>query len=231
MCDWGNCIFPFDDLFDNGLLRNDFEQAQAVMRRLLATFKAGHKRCLNEDLEDSAMRNMVAFQTTIWNAIRSDSSQGIQMRYSSTMKQYGVNTIDQVHSTTLQRTPSIYEVLDKRSHSVCVAPLFALVELAYGIRHPSQVLENTIVHEIQTLGIDITLSHIDLLWYHKEETERIPHNLVAACRSMGMTTQEAADFIAGEVKRRLLHFEEATPRAVIIEIALLKNVGALALPP
>jgi len=76
ICDWGNWIFPFDDLFDNGSLRNDSEQAQAVVRRLLATFKASHERCLNEDLEDGAMRNMVDFHTTIWNAIRSDSSQG-----------------------------------------------------------------------------------------------------------------------------------------------------------
>jgi len=73
------------------------------------------------------------------------------------------------------------------------------------------------MHEIQTLGIDITLLHNDLLSYHKEKTEGVPHNLVAALRSMGMTDQEAVDSIAGEVKRRLLHFDEATTRAIVLE--------------
>ena len=38
ICNWGNWIFPFDDLFDNGDVRNDTIQAQNVMRYLEKTF-------------------------------------------------------------------------------------------------------------------------------------------------------------------------------------------------
>lgn len=34
ICDWGNWIFPFDDMFDNGRLREESITAQMVMFRL-----------------------------------------------------------------------------------------------------------------------------------------------------------------------------------------------------
>ena len=41
ICNWGNWIFPFDDLFDNGDVRKDTIQAQNVMQHLEQTFCEG----------------------------------------------------------------------------------------------------------------------------------------------------------------------------------------------
>lgn len=38
ICDWGNWIFPFDDMFDNGDLRGDEARATKLMQLLHLTF-------------------------------------------------------------------------------------------------------------------------------------------------------------------------------------------------
>jgi hypothetical protein len=39
ICDWTNWVFPFDDLFDDGDLREDPEQAALVIERLLEVMR------------------------------------------------------------------------------------------------------------------------------------------------------------------------------------------------
>ncbi|KAL2825129.1 isoprenoid synthase domain-containing protein [Aspergillus cavernicola] len=41
VCDWGNWVFPFDDMFDNGKLRDDPTRAQEVVDNLLAGMGIG----------------------------------------------------------------------------------------------------------------------------------------------------------------------------------------------
>ena len=38
ICDWGNWIFPFDDIFDNGDAREDVVRAESIMNHLYLTF-------------------------------------------------------------------------------------------------------------------------------------------------------------------------------------------------
>lgn len=50
ICEWGNWIFPFDDLFDNGDVCKDSAYAEKVMRHLEESFCEG-----DEDREDHAL--------------------------------------------------------------------------------------------------------------------------------------------------------------------------------
>jgi hypothetical protein len=50
LCDWGNWIFPFDDLFDNGEVREDSAYAEKVMRRMEESFCEG-----DENRQDHAL--------------------------------------------------------------------------------------------------------------------------------------------------------------------------------
>jgi hypothetical protein len=50
ICDWGNWIFPFDDLFDNGEVREDSAYAEKVMRRMEESFCEG-----DENRQDRAL--------------------------------------------------------------------------------------------------------------------------------------------------------------------------------
>lgn len=130
------------------------------------------------------------------------------------MAQYCAGTVNQVYNARSTRVPSVQEVLDTRRQSVCVLPLFALIEFAHDIALPDEILNSATISEIRTLAIDITLLHNDLLSYPKEEAEGVPHNLVAACRKGGLTAQEAVDRVALEIRQRLVFLEGALIRAV-----------------
>ncbi|KAM0714539.1 hypothetical protein Q7P37_009835 [Cladosporium fusiforme] len=216
VCDWGNWIFPFDDMFDNGALRDDPDRANAVMSELLATLEGGRQPYPKASLEHKTTNfsSLVDFHANVWNAIQSDASHDVQQRYRKAMAQYCAGTVNQVYNARSSRTPSMQDVLDTRRQSVCVVPLFALIEFAHGIVLPDEILDSATISEIRTLAIDITLLHNDLLSYPKEEAEGVPHNVVAACRRGGMTAQEAVDRVALEIRQRLALLEEALVRAV-----------------
>lgn len=120
------------------------------------------------------------------------------------MEQYCTGTLAQVQQATLSDLSSIHEVLIRRRQSVCVLPLFVLVEFAYDLDLPDEVYNKGIMGDIRALGIDLTMLHNDLLSYHKEELEGVPHNIIAAYRGNGKNAQEAVDLVRNEIEKRSL---------------------------
>ena len=137
---------------------------------------------------------------------------GIKRRYAIAMKQYCAGTLAQVQQTTLPDLSHVDEVLLRRRQSVCVLPIFALVEFAHDIDLPDEVYEEGPMRDIQALGIDITMLHNDLLSYHKEELEGVPHNIIAAYRGDGRTAQEAVDLVGADIARRSWLLEQAVEK-------------------
>lgn len=239
ICNWGNWIFPFDDLFDNGDVHNDTFQARNVMLYLEQTFCEG-----DEGADDHAFLGEVAllkplFELTrmhrgiyksiskhcspgqfdahvlftqgmvSWPGHDPDSRTGVRRRYVASMRQYSSGTLAQVRQAESTRVASFEEVFAQRRQSVCVTPLFALVEFGHKIDLPDEAFENAHVRRLKMLGVEIILLHNDLLSYCKEEKEGVAHNTVAVCRLQGMGAQEAVTFIGTEVSCRMVEFEEA----------------------
>jgi hypothetical protein len=125
------------------------------------------------------------------------------------MEQYCAGALAQVQQITLSETPAIEEVFSRRRQSVCVMSLFALVEFAHGIDLPDEFHNDPTTQYIQALAVDITLLHNDLLSYHKEESEGVPQNVLAAFIQSGMAAQGAVDLIGAAIDRRLLNLEQA----------------------
>ena len=123
------------------------------------------------------------------------------------MRQYISGTIAQVQRVQIAGNLDFDQVLMQRRQSVCVSPLFALVELGHSLNVEETVFQDATLEQLQTLGIEITLLHNDLLSYIKEEMEGVPHNAVAACRVHGMTAQEALHHVGAEANRRLKDLE------------------------
>lgn len=70
ICDWGNWIFPFDDLFDDGEFRANYEGAKVVINQLLLPL-------MDETGEGSAPA-IVKFHDGIWERIKAGASLGKQ---------------------------------------------------------------------------------------------------------------------------------------------------------
>ena len=81
ICDWGNWVFPYDDLFDNGTMRNDPNRATVAMDMLVASFDGEYER--ERELEPASHPGMesidklVRFHAKIWHSIKSNASSGM----------------------------------------------------------------------------------------------------------------------------------------------------------
>ncbi|KAK6400434.1 hypothetical protein LTR81_024311 [Elasticomyces elasticus] len=202
ICDWGNWIFPFDDLFDDGELRQDEPRARKVLACLSSSFKQPLASLLSYDEDVNQFGNIVTFHDHISTFIRSSELGGLTDRYARGMQEYCCGTIDQVHQHELHKRPSVEEVFKNRRQSVCAAPLFVLMQLGQRIALPSGIFEDPVLQRLQELAIDLVLLHNDLLSYPKEEAGGVSHNIVAACRANDMTAQEAVDYITHEIGTR-----------------------------
>ena len=82
ICDWGNWIFPFDDMFDNGDLRGDEARATKVMQLLDLTFspEVDDKMIahVSKDLPAHSCRK-AQFHKNIYGAITACCSPGEQV--------------------------------------------------------------------------------------------------------------------------------------------------------
>lgn len=137
---------------------------------------------------------------------------GIERRYVKCIRDYCEGTlaqVQQVRQVETGRSLGFAKVLDQRRQSVCVGTLFTLIELGHQIDLPDHAFEDDDLRRVEVLGIEITLLHNDLLSYCKEETERVPHNTVIACRLEGMGAQEAVSFVANEAYRRMAEINTA----------------------
>ncbi|KAF9893906.1 hypothetical protein FE257_008877 [Aspergillus nanangensis] len=211
VCDWGNWVFPFDDMFDNGGLKDDPRRAEEVIGRLLAGMGVGES---NSGLEE--MNELVRVHNSVWQRIATTSSIGICLRFSKAMRAYCTGTLAQVRNCSQGEYPSISEMLNLRRQSSGVSPLFALIEYAHKLALPDYIFESESIQEIERIGIDLVLLFVtsssylqiipsnpaqqpprqnDILSYSKEEKENVTHNMIAICRHAGMPAQLAFDHI------------------------------------
>lgn len=187
MCDWGNWVFPWDDMFDNGSLRQSPEKAQQMMESLLSTMSGSGSLTPKTPL--------VKVHDSVWHRIKEASPAGVQRRFYRAMTSYCSGALEHVSRESHAAIPSIHEQLVIRRRSSGVTPLFALIEYAHRLDLPDKVFEHSSLKEIERIGTDIVLLQNDMLSYCKEEAEGVNHNLVAICRLNGMPAQKAFDHI------------------------------------
>ncbi|PWY91371.1 pentalenene synthase [Aspergillus sclerotioniger CBS 115572] len=191
--DWGNWVFPFDDLFDNGRLKDDPERAEVMIDSLRAGMVD------NEQSPVPADNPLVRIHNSVSHRI---AKAGIHRRFARTMNNYCTGCMAQVRSCFKGELPSLEEMLSLRRRSAGVSPLFALVEYAHKLDIPDFVFECKSIQEIERIGIDLVLLQNDILSYCKEEKEGVTHNLVAICRHNGMPAQMAFDHVGNMLIER-----------------------------
>ncbi|RAK87250.1 terpenoid synthase [Aspergillus costaricaensis CBS 115574] len=177
--DWGNWVFPFDDLFDNGSLKDDPERAQVLVEDLRAGMadETGQRPVLSD-------YPIVQVHNSVWHRI---TQVRIRRRFARAMNDYCTGCLAQVRSCSKGELPSLEEMLSLRRQSAGVSPLFALVEYAHKLDIPEHVFECKSIQEIERIGTDLVLLGI--------QKEGVSHNLVAICRHNGMPAQVAFNHV------------------------------------
>ncbi|EXK49843.1 hypothetical protein FOMG_02323 [Fusarium oxysporum f. sp. melonis 26406] len=201
MCDWGNWVFPFDDMFDEGSLKSDPKRSQAVIDSLMADM-----------LDKTYTRTksaVVQAHDDIFRRVSQGSTAGARRRFALAMKQYTDGVVHHVKQFSTNSIPSIQEMLDTRRLSSGVTPLYHLIEYAHDIKLPDEVFQNPIIQRLELLGADFVLLSNDILSYRKEENDDCPFSMVAACRMTGQSPQEAFDTVGNLLEERYQYWQKA----------------------
>jgi hypothetical protein len=169
ICDWGNWIFPFDDLFDDGDLRNDSERARSMVETLLEMMQdvQGSGNLL---VGTDAEKRLIECHLDIWKRFQSATGNAdLSERYKRAMQEYCEGALQQVQDCSMDNTRDIENLLIIRRLSIGAEPLYALVEFGHQLEIPDYVLENDTIKQIRLTGVDIILIQNDIISYRKEE--------------------------------------------------------------
>ncbi|KAF4454624.1 hypothetical protein F53441_2858 [Fusarium austroafricanum] len=199
MCDWGNWVFPFDDMFDEGALKADQKRSQIVIDSLMA------------DMLDKKYTKpkiaVVQAHDDIFRRVSQGSTPGARRRFALSMKDYTDGVVHHVKDFSRNSIPSIEEMLETRRLSSGVTPLYHLVEYAHDITLPDEVFEDPVIQTLERLGSDFVLLSNDILSYRKEESDDCPFSMVAACRMTGQSAQQAFDTVGDLLEERYQEWE------------------------
>ncbi|KAJ4267010.1 hypothetical protein NW762_003108 [Fusarium torreyae] len=219
MCDWGNWVFPFDDMFDEGALKSDQKRSQIVVDSLMA------------DMLDKPYSKpksaVVKAHDDIFRRVSQGSTHGARRRFALSMKHYTDGVVHHVEHFSSNRIPSIQEMLETRRLSSGVTPLYHLIEYAHDIELPDEVFEDAVIQTLERLGADFVLLSNDILSYRKEEVSQTayihiagpaadarqsddcPFSMVAACRMTGQSPQQAFDTVGDILEQRYQEWQTA----------------------
>ncbi|KAK6845983.1 terpene synthase metal binding domain protein [Apiospora arundinis] len=199
-CDWGNWVFMFDDMFDEGHLRNDVDASQNIIRNLLSI--------MLPELDRLSEEPVVTAHDSIYIRLAAGSSPRIIKRYVDAMKAYCAGALQHVEDYAADRMPTVPEMLETRRMSIGVFPMYPLVEFAYDLNLPDEVFLHPTIQMLENLGAEFVMMMNDILSYQKEEMEECPFNTVAVCRMNGASAQHAFDEIASLIEARFYLWDE-----------------------
>ncbi|KAH7397493.1 terpene synthase metal binding domain protein [Cadophora sp. MPI-SDFR-AT-0126] len=183
LCDWGNWVFPFDDVFDNGNLKDDPKGARRVMEDLLLVMRGGTR--------DGNVPAFIEIHDTVWDRVEKASTKAVQSRFLDAMTEYCDGALEHVGHHSQARNPCLSEYLDVRRRGVGVTPVIALMEYALQLKIPAHVFEMECFEKLKRVVVDAVLIQNDIISYEKEQAEGVPHNLITVLRNSGRTTQQA----------------------------------------
>ncbi|KAF2012828.1 terpenoid synthase [Aaosphaeria arxii CBS 175.79] len=200
LCDWMIWVFYFDDLFDDGELRNDPMAARREINAHLALHSDDHP-----DVSPKERPVRLLYQT-LWRKIKAISTKGAQQRYIQSMRHYfeGIALqVDSVYWHSQGYTATTFDMYWRgRTHSAGSRPCQALLEPLYKITLPDHVWDHPMIKEAEDTATHLIMFYNDVLSYRKEASELVPHNSIHILqRERGYSLQEAYDFANQLIKQ------------------------------
>ncbi|KAH8675039.1 terpene synthase metal binding domain-containing protein [Ilyonectria robusta] len=198
--DWGNWVFPFDDMFDEGELRDDPQAAQDMMDSLMSKMLG-----LPYHGEKS---KLVQAHDIIFERLCQNSSPETTRRYIKAMADYRDSVMSQVCNASAGTLPEVKDMLKTRSRSIAAWAMYVMIEYAHGLDIPSEILEHSTIKALEMVGLKIIAIANDIVSYRKEEVDSVPHNMVAVCRMRGLSAQQAFGTVGALLDSQLAAWED-----------------------
>ncbi|KAK5989399.1 Sesquiterpene cyclase BOT2 [Cladobotryum mycophilum] len=194
--DWGNWVFPFDDMFDEGELRGDSEAAHEMMDCLMS-------KMLSLPYHGQKPK-LVQAHDMIFDQLCQKSSPETIQRYIKAMEDYRDSVLMQVDSISQDTVPRLDDMLEVRSRSIAGWAMYVMIEYAHGLDIPSAVFDHPVIKELEVTVFKMIAIVNDIVSYPKEEADGVRHNMIAICRMRGLSAQGAFDTVGALLNEQLL---------------------------
>ncbi|KAH6645056.1 isoprenoid synthase domain-containing protein [Truncatella angustata] len=184
-CDWCIWAFVFDDLFDEGIMKDKTIVAAEEMIATLAIMDNTHPPVnrkqypLRGTLPQVCEQFLAFYGLTIVHdeLIASD-------RATATLE-------DDPSKMSTGLDVAISDYIDTRRQSIGSYCLFVVVEWAHGIQLPQAVIEHPSVAICERAAADLTWLVNDILSYKKDLAFGVEHNIICLFKRRGFSEQEA----------------------------------------
>ncbi|KAF2674995.1 terpenoid synthase [Microthyrium microscopicum] len=182
--DWGNCLFPFDDLFDDGLMDKDIDAGRDLIDSLLA-YTRGQKW-------HKPKHPFAKAHDDIWDRLQ-QGSPSIAKRYAASIEASLNSVLETIIENVDGRLSTFEERVERAHTSAYSMPMCIMIQSVLGIELPEEVYSNPVFLKLERLARDVLIVQNDVLSYQKEQLDGANNNVISLLRAQGRSAQEAMD--------------------------------------
>ncbi|KAG8985178.1 hypothetical protein FRB93_006065 [Tulasnella sp. JGI-2019a] len=210
-CDFMSWLFAFDDLTDDGGLRENIEGTKKAAQIMMQALK-NPKTFRTEFKVGETLRSF-------WERACSTASEGTQRRFIETTQLYVDAIYQQVVNRRHDQIPTIETFIQLRRDTSAVKLVFALVEYSLDLQLPDEVFEDPIMQSLEQGANDILTWANDMYSFNVEQSKGDTQNLVIIAMSeLNFDVQGAVEYVGDLIKARIDQY--------CMEKALLPSFGS-----
>ncbi|KAG9009834.1 hypothetical protein FRB93_005105 [Tulasnella sp. JGI-2019a] len=195
-CDFMSWLFAFDDLTDDGGLRENIEGMKTAAKITM-----------------DALRNPKTYKTefkvgetlrSFWERASETASEGTQRRFVETCQLYVDAIYQQVVNRRHDQIPTFESFIQLRRDTSAVKLVFSLIEYSLNLDLPDAVFEDPIIKSLEQGANDILTWANDIYSFNVEQSKGDTQNLVViAMHEFGLDIQHAVDHVGRRVRSRI----------------------------
>ncbi|KAI0072940.1 terpenoid synthase [Panus rudis PR-1116 ss-1] len=195
-CDFMNWLFHLDNITDD--LDNNGTSRTAVDIMTVLYHPETYRPVSNEG----------RMTRDYWRRLIQTGTPGMQQRFMETMDFFFQAVTQQAIDRANGVVPDLESYISLRRDTSGCKPCWALIEYAYNLTIPDEVMEHPIIRALGEAANDLVTWSNDIFSYNVEQSKGDTHNMIVVMMRQGLSLQEAVDFVGDLCKESIDRFIE-----------------------
>ncbi|EPQ52188.1 terpenoid synthase [Gloeophyllum trabeum ATCC 11539] len=196
-CDFMNYLFHLDDLMDDMKKSSTWSLRDEVIGVL-------------RDPDGYRPQSRVGKMTRdFWTRLATTSTFGVESRFIKTFDAFFSAVSQQAYDRQEGHIPDLESYIAMRRDTSGCRPCWALIEYAYDLAIPDEVMEHPILCSLGDAANDLVTWSNDIFSYNNEQARGDTHNMiVVVMKQKHLSLQSAVDFVGSMCKDSIDRFVE-----------------------
>ncbi|KDQ58781.1 hypothetical protein JAAARDRAFT_47108 [Jaapia argillacea MUCL 33604] len=196
-CDFMNLLFHLDDITDD----LDHRGARSVRDEVMG--------CLVQPETFRYSARVGKMTKDYWGRLTTTSAPGAERRFIETFDAFFLAVYQQAIDRKNGVVPDLESYIDLRRDTSGCRPCWALIEYAYNLDIPDEVMNHPLIQSLGDAANDLVTWSNDIFSYNVEQARGDTHNMiVVVMREQGLSLQESIDFVGYMCQQSIDRFVE-----------------------